>query len=86
MPVIVVVDIVGTYTVHRAVIIGWCWTLGDMLIRHWRAVCEAALVGQATEHGRNVDHPVRAGHKDSDVVGSVARRSIGRIALAQGSA
>lgn len=80
----VVVDIGGTCTIHAEVIIGWCCTLGDMLIRHWRTTCEAGLVGQAMEYRRKVHHPDRVEHKDSNVVGSMAQRLITRIALIQG--
>ena len=84
MAVFVVVDIGGTCTIHREVIIGWCCTLGDMLIRHWRTTCEAGLLGQAMEYRRKLHYPDRADHKDSNVVGSVAQRLITRIALMKG--
>ena len=72
----VVVDIGGTCTIHREVIIGWCCTLGDMLIRHWRTTCEAGLLGQAMEYRRKLHCPDRADHKDNSVVGSVAQGDV----------
>ena len=77
----VVVDIGGTCTIHRKVIIDWCCTLGDMLIGHWRTMCKAGLLGQAMEYRPKLHYPDRADHKDSNVVGSVAQRLITRIAL-----